>query len=85
MNGQLQGWINLNKFGSQSIPQKTKPNGVCKFCGIPIYWIKIILKNGFKWVAFEDGNHGGNGMKVVYNHRNISQTRKSCLYDKKKK
>jgi hypothetical protein len=80
--GNLQGWETLKQFQSQVVPQRRKPNGACKYCGHPLYWIKIITKKGPRWVPFEDGGHGGDGMKVLYNHNNMAQAERRCRYKK---
>ena len=54
----------------QNVSQERKPDANCKYCGKPIYFIRLCTKKrGEHWGAFEDRGHGGAGIKVLQRHR----------------
>ena len=85
--GNLEGWINLKKTRTQIVPKKMKPNGTCSHCGMDVFFIKVFLKYSSPMIAFEEDpissqmDYG----KKLFNHKNMSQSRFSCIYSKFKR
>ena len=74
------GWRNLKTVHSQEVRRNLKPSAKCQVCGMELYYQPVFLKKGPVQIAYEDGRHGGDYLKVIYNHDHMARTRQSCIY-----